>query len=177
MRQKARKFGKYALVVTVLLIAGLRFVDNGDPEILHGRATVSDGDSLRLSGERIRLLGLDAPELAQTCRQGRDVKPCGELARQALKKLTAGREIRCEPEGRDRYGRLLARCYSGRDDIGRKMVSVGWAVSSGDYRFAEAAARIAGSGIWTMTFDDPADWRATHGHDGEPEGFWSRLWN
>jgi endonuclease YncB( thermonuclease family) len=171
------KLGRFALILTVVLIAGLRLIGDDGFEAREGRPVISDGDSLRLSGERVRLLGLDAPELSQTCLLGSSSQPCGLLARQALKKLIGGRKIRCEPQGRDRYGRLLARCYAGGDDIGRMMVARGWAVARGDYRFAQAAARIAGSGIWATTFDDPADWRASHGRDGEPLSFWSRFWN
>ena len=57
---------------------------------------------------KIRLHGIDAPELAQHC--GDPPWPCGRAARDRLADLTAGQIVSCAPRDRDRYGRIVARC-------------------------------------------------------------------
>lgn len=135
----------------------------GAPGTLSGTVRVADGDSLVMGAERIRLMGLDAPELAQTCLGDGGEYPCGREARDALARLVAGRPVSCESVRRDRYGRALARCVAGTMDINRAMVEAGWAVSYGDYVEAEAAARRAGRGMWAGSFERPQDWRRIHG--------------
>lgn len=137
-----------------------------------GVARVADGDSLSLGGERIRLWGIDAPELSQTCRrQGQDY-PCGRLARDALRRLTEGRQISCEGWQRDRYQRLLADCSASGVDLSASQVAAGWAVAYGGYLLEEARARNAGLGLWQGEFERPSDWRALHGDIVESEHDW-----
>jgi endonuclease YncB( thermonuclease family) len=131
-----------------------------------GVATVIDGDTIVLAGERIRLSGIDAPETAQTCDIAGRAWPCGAEARQALDGLLRGRPVRCAAEGRDQYGRLLAQCHVGADDIGGVMVRLGWAVAytrySQRYVAQEAAARQDRIGLWRGRFETPEDWRRRH---------------
>lgn len=73
-------------------------------------AYVTDGDTVRLcSGERVRIVGIDAPELGP-CRRGRRCTPGdGQAARAALAAfLRSGRPITIHRAGADRYGRTLA---------------------------------------------------------------------
>lgn len=66
-------------------------------------ARIIDGDTLVLEGgERIRLLGIDAPELRQ---------PGGAAARAFLVALAEGKIVRIERRGHDRYARTLAHLY------------------------------------------------------------------
>ncbi len=129
---------------------------------LTGPATVSDGDGLRLNGERIRLQGIDAFELQQTCGAG----PCGQQARDALGSLVAGRHVACEPVDTDRYGRTIAYCYVDGVDLGEQMVLQGHALAfrrySREYVDEEDQARAARAGAWAGDFDNPADWRRAH---------------
>jgi len=133
---------------------------------LTGPAIVIDGDTIRVAGERVRLHGIDAPELDQTfwC-QGMQLA-CGAMALAALEALTAGVKLRCEIIERDRYGRLVAKCFSSNGiDIGRRLVSAGWALAyrrySMDYVDAENEARKAKRGMWRGTFKKPWEWRAS----------------
>ncbi len=144
--------------------------------MLEGRPKIIDGDSLLVAGRRIRLLGLDAPELAQTCRGGGGELTCGTMARQALREIVGGRVVRCQIEGEDRYERLLARCYLADDDIGEMLVGAGWAIATDDYARAQVDARAAGTGIWSMQFVEPAEWRELHAEAGRTGNFWSWLW-
>ena len=132
------------------------------PVALSGRITASDGDSFRYGSERLRLLGMDAPELAQTCVDGGGAQwACGHVAREQLGKLLHGK-LSCQQQGNDRYGRILSRCLSGETDIGAAMVAQGMAISSGDYGREEATARSARRGIWAGSFEDPKTWRDQH---------------
>ena len=150
-------------------------LDPADPPV-SGRARVSDGDSFHLGDDRIRLLGIDAPELDQVCAdaQGRDW-PCGRAARDGLAALMRGRSLKCQPDGHDRFGRLLAICSVGTRDVGGQMVEAGLAVSSDDYWREEAAARAAKRGLWVGPFDLPRAWRDSHGRDAESSSFWGWL--
>jgi endonuclease YncB( thermonuclease family) len=75
------------------------------------------------------------------------------MALAALEALTAGVSLRCEVVERDRHGRLVAKCFSPDGvDIGRRLVSAGWALAyrrySTDYVDAEDEARRARRGMW-----------------------------
>lgn len=133
------------------------------PPPVAGRARVADGDSFVLDDTRIRLLGLDAPELNQECSDAAGQPwPCGRAARDRLAALLGDSDIHCIPEDTDRFGRLLARCTSRGDDPGARMVAEGLALSSGGYWREEAEARAARKGIWAGNFERPADWRDDH---------------
>lgn len=135
------------------------------PDSLSGAATIIDGDTIIVAGERIRLHGLDAPELDQNFLWRGKQAACGMMALAALEALTAGVNVRCEVTGRDPYGRLIAKCFSPNGiDIGRRLVSSGWALAyrrySKDYIDAESEARKAKRGIWRGRFEKPWVWRA-----------------
>ena len=126
---------------------------------------VADGDTLRVSGETVRLWGLDAPEKRQECADasGRPY-PCGERSRLALEALALGKTATCEVKDRDRYGRVVAACSVGGRDLARQMVEAGLALdyrrySHGAYAAAEESARLARRGMWSGRFVPPADWR------------------
>ncbi|NLH80400.1 MAG: thermonuclease family protein [Phyllobacteriaceae bacterium] len=125
----------------------------------HGAAHVSDGDSVTIEGTRLRLLGIDAPELAQTCRRDDRGFACGETARTHLAELIASRRLDCVWEKRDKYGRGLARCRAGTVELNAAMVRDGWAVAYGDYEAEEVEARRNRRGLWAGRFEWPEDFR------------------
>ncbi len=128
-----------------------------------GVASVIDGDTIEVHGQRIRLHGIDAPESRQLCRL--DGKPwqCGEVAANALADKIARRSVTCEDLGRDRFKRIIARCTVADEDIGAWMVSQGLALAyrrySRDYVDQEAEAQAARRGIWASEFVKPWEWR------------------
>jgi endonuclease YncB( thermonuclease family) len=130
---------------------------------LRGSASASDGDSLRLDGRRIRIEGIDAPEIGQMCRRGETAWDCGAQARQRLIALTAGTTTVCRLHGHDRYGRELGVCAAGGTDLGREMVLSGHAVSYGLYRDEEETARTGRRGLWGGDFVRPQEWRRSNG--------------
>ena len=108
---------------------------------LTGPAKVIDGDTIVVAGEMVRLHGIDAPELDQPFWWRGQQLVGGMMALAALEALTAGVKVRCKAVERDRHGRLVAKVLSPNGvDIGRKLMSAGWAYRrySTDYVNAEA---------------------------------------
>ena len=130
---------------------------------LSGSARVIDGDTLEIRGRRIRLHGIDAPESAQRCRSGGRSWPCGREATRALSVHIAGRPVVCKERDRDRYGRSVAVCRAGGEDLNTWMVAAGWALAYRKYSRShvaeERAAKAAGRGIWRGDVVAPWEWR------------------
>jgi micrococcal nuclease len=91
-------------------------------------AAVTDGDTFRCaSGERVRLAGIDAPEL-HGCRRGRQCTPGnGATSRYALQARALGKRAECRAVGAS-YGRVLAFCRVAGQDLGCAQVRAGYAV-------------------------------------------------
>lgn len=120
-------------------------------------ASVTDGDTLRLrSGDRVRLLQIDAPEAGEECYAGRAT---AELARLVPRGARVGLEVDTELEERDRYGRLLRYVHVGRTNVNVELVRRGAATpyfydgERGAYArsllAALAEARRARRGMWS----------------------------
>ena len=162
----ARVFPLVAVALAGLAAAGW-FAQRQGADIA-GEARIIDGDSLVVAGMEIRLYGIDAPEYRQYCfRRGRPWA-CGVDAARVLRTLIANRPVACRAREQDRYGRTVASCSVGGNDLGAAMVAGGHAVAYGAYQLEERAARNAGRGIWSSRFEPPAQWRAKHRH--RPEG-------
>lgn len=128
-----------------------------------GGASVIDGDTLEIHGQRIRLHGIDAPESGQSCeRDGRQYR-CGQQAALALADKIGRATVRCKQRDIDRYQRIVAVCRLGNIDLNAWMVRQGWAIAyrqySLDYVDDENAAQAARSGMWAGRFVEPANWR------------------
>ncbi|WP_394687241.1 thermonuclease family protein [uncultured Xanthomonas sp.] len=131
---------------------------------LVGRATVTDGDTLTVAKQRIRLWGIDAPESTQQCttKDGRSW-PCGRRSAAALDGYVLDKTVRCHPKDTDRYGRVVAECFVQGQSVNRWMVRSGWAVAYRQYAKAfiadEADARQHQRNLWQGPFQMPADYR------------------
>ena len=100
--------------LTVLLIYG----GMAEAAIFTGRPLILDADTIIMSGERIRLKGIDAPETTQRCLDTeRRSYPCGTVATDALINRIGVSPLTCAGNTRDRYGRLLATCFLGDLDV------------------------------------------------------------
>ncbi len=128
-------------------------------------ARIVDGDTVVLSGVKVRLHGIDAPESKQSCRDARERRyRCGREATAALVRL-AGDGIRCRMQrGSDRYGRKIGTCYAadGRN-INAEMVRLGHALAYRKYSTAyvaqEREARTRRRGLHRGAFVEPWAWR------------------
>lgn len=101
---------------------------------ISGKCYVIDGDTIAIRNMRIRLAGIDAPELHNAW---------GQKAKWALFAICKGQVITARISGRDTYGRAVATCHlpDGRD-IGAELVKLGlaldWGIfSGGRYRHLE----------------------------------------
>jgi endonuclease YncB( thermonuclease family) len=131
---------------------------------LIGVATVTDGDTFKIDGVKIRLFGIDAPEASQLCKNidGEDYQ-CGQLATLALAGRIGRGLVACDNRGKDRYERLISVCVLDGADLNGWMVSLGHAVAyhryANDYIYEEEAARLYRRGIWQGRFVVPEKWR------------------
>lgn len=134
---------------------------------MKGTPTVLDGDTIELQGQRIRLFGIDAPELGQDCQIKGQSYDCGMVARTALLDLTAGSDVICkvvpaDPNGVSAEGRP-GRCFAGNYDLSEGMAYTGWALAEREvserYVIYEARAKDSGRGLWKGQFVMPWEWR------------------
>jgi endonuclease YncB( thermonuclease family) len=129
------------------------------------RASAVDGDTLAAGAERLRINGIDAPEMGQSCERAGAAYPCGRAARDAMAAILGRGAVDCEILGADQYGRRIARCRNeAGQDIGAELVRQGWAIAfrrfSLDYIGPEAEARSARRGMWEGRFEEPDAFRA-----------------
>jgi endonuclease YncB( thermonuclease family) len=114
------------------------------PELAGRPTRITDGDTFRLGADRIRLSGIDAPELST---------PQGPVAKAELARLIGRQDVRCEDTGERSYDRIVAVCYGpGGQDLAAEMVRNGWArdwprYSQGRYAAMQREAERAGRGI------------------------------
>lgn len=149
--------GLAILALALLIVAKLQ---NEQAQRWQGPFSAIDGDTLAVPGARLRLDGIDAPELGQSCtRRDGASYACGEDAKRRLHALVSDGGWICSGTARDRYNRLLVVCRRGSDDLAELLVASGSAVADGRYLTVEARARLAGEGIWAGAFERPSDWR------------------
>ncbi len=139
--------------------------------ISEGSASVISGDSLRLNGQTIRLTGVEAPEIEQTCGgqvrgeargEGRSEPrwKCGEAARTQLREFVRGKQVRCElASGGDK-----GLCRVGTQDIAAELVTRGAVFAQqglfSSYGRLEQDARNAKRGLWKGVPERPEDYRS-----------------
>jgi endonuclease YncB( thermonuclease family) len=138
-----------------------------NPQTISGRASVIDGDTIEIRGERIRLFGIDAPESDQSCTVQGKTFPVGQRAAFALADKIASRVVDCRPKDLDRFNRPVAACSVTGEDINAWMAANGWALAyryfSRDYVSQEEQASKRKLGIWQCNdFVAPWDWRRDH---------------
>jgi endonuclease YncB( thermonuclease family) len=120
-----------------------------------GTASVIDGDTIEIHGQRIRLSGFDAPERGARC----GAINVYQKASLALADIIGMHTVTCMSQGTDRYGRIVATCSVNGVDLGHELVRKGWArdwpqYSQRTYAEDEVSARAAARGIWGLDCPD-----------------------
>jgi micrococcal nuclease len=156
---------RLASFLAVLLLAGAPV----QARVFQGHVThVTDGDSIWVRATsggapvEVRLQGIDAPEICQSF---------GKEARDALAGRVLHRQVAVNSRAHDTYHRVLGQVSAGGQDLGLWMVSRGYAWSyryrrdSGPYAAAEAQARQARLGLWSLAAQpmEPRVFRKRHG--------------
>ena len=136
-----------------------------EPVTIQGPARVLDGDTLEIGPVLVRLNGIDAPEVTQTCdRKGGGRWRCGKAASEHLAGLTENRQVVCDALDRDPYGRIISRCTVDGVELAGAMIDAGlaWAFLeySDLYVSRQAAVAAKDSGIWQAPTQTPWDYRA-----------------
>ena len=155
---------KHAIIsLLVLTVAAHAWAGTRD---IVGLADAIDGDSLVVDGTEIRLFGIDAPEINQTCTTPAGTHwRCGLIAWRSLSDLIDAKAVICTPDGLDRYGRTLATCrVRGQPEtLNATMVRIGLARAytsfTQAYALQEQNARDERAGIWIGGHKAPWDWR------------------
>lgn len=135
-------------------------------QVFSGAVQVLDGDTLVVQGQTVRLHGIDAPELDQTCKNPRGLTyECGVQARTNLSSFVGVQPVQCQTVDRDPSGLHRVYCTMNGTDIAAAMVFNGFAYATtpeGErYRPMQIAAQQEGKGFWIGAFEPPATWRST----------------
>jgi len=124
---------------------------------------ITDGDTIKINGEKIRFSGIDTPELKQNCIKDGENNSCGIKAKQILIDKIADNNVTCFKEGKDQYKRTLAECFVNNMSLSSYLVRSGYAFAYRKYskKFIadENYAKLNKFGMWSMEFDYPWDWR------------------
>lgn len=159
------------LTALILLLAS----SAASAETIAGGASVIDGDTIEIQGERIRILDIDAPERGQLCFKklqsiDEGAWPCGLQAALALSDWIGEQTVTCETttkETTELFKTWLAHCAVAGQDVAEWLAASGWAVPDRKckcdaIRDAAHDARAAQLGIWGSAFTLPWEWRAAH---------------
>ena len=103
-----------------------------------GFSKVVDGDTIHIKSYKMRLEGIDAPEMKQKCKRPylqilffnfqKDYY-CGQKSKKKLTEKIDNKQVKCILYRKDRYKRYLAKCLKGSTNLNRWMVRNGYAVA------------------------------------------------
>ena len=150
---------KVTLVISIALLISLIIYSNTEAQNIQ----ITDGDTIKINGKKIRFSGIDTPEMKQTCIENGIVNPCGVMAKNILVDKISNNEVICISEGKDQYKRTLAECFVNDESLSSYLVRSGYAFAYRRYskKFIadEEYAKSNKIGMWSMKFDYPWDWR------------------
>ena len=151
---------KIIFVVIILLNLNEKIIASE----IYGIPVITDGDTIKILNNKIRLYGIDAPEKNQKCNKNGKEYNCGADATEALIKKISKNTVKClTQKNKDRYGRFIGICFIGKEDLNKWMVRNGYAIAyrrySKDYILDEEFAKMKKLGLWSGTFLKPEKWR------------------
>lgn len=113
------------------------------PDASGAQCIAVDGDTLRCGRERVRLLGIDAPELPGHCQQGRHCAPGDPFASARSLRAALGQgPVVIRRIGTEHYGRTLALVRAGKTDLSCWQLSRGQAIYKPYWDTGGALAQI-----------------------------------
>ena len=146
---------KFLIIFPLILYSSASFSE----KIIEGKAIIIDGDTIHVNKNKIRLHGIDAPEIYQTCTIDNKIWNCGTESSIALESFILGKDVYCEIIGVDQYKRFIGICFANKININQYMVQNGWAIAyryySHDFIADEEIAKNNKSGIWQGKFIEP----------------------
>ena len=159
-------------ICLIFFLLSYNDVKSEEFKIISGIAKVTDGDTNRIEGKKIRFFGIDAPEKKQQCRKpwltisfislSKDY-PCGQISTDKLKKKINNKLLICKWNNKDKYKRYIAECFKDKTNVNAWMVRNGYAVAYRKYskKFVsqEIFAKKEKLGLWSGTFMMPWDYR------------------
>ena len=170
-----KKLNLILISLTFVFFFSNNYSFSSNINFISGKIKVTDGDTIKIGKEKIRLFGIDAPELKQICTGLQGNYLCGKRSKEFLEIFTKESEITCLYSTRDRYKRILGVCYIGgketlavkkkfkKLELNSTMVRKGHAVAyikySNNYINDEIYAKTNNYGIWKGSFDFPWEWR------------------
>ena len=151
------------------------FTSNILAQEIIGIPKIIDGDTIYINEYKIRLEGIDAPEMRQQCKKEsfkisflisftfyEDYK-CGRVSKVKLINKINTSEIKCISSSKDRYKRYIATCFKGKTNLNQWMVRNGFAIAyrrySKKYVPDEVFAKENKLGLWQGKFMEPEKWR------------------
>jgi endonuclease YncB( thermonuclease family) len=127
-----RSWALWALLIAMVsgVVGTKQLISEANAEtFLCSAPQVVDGDTLRCGERRVRLYGIDAPELPGHCRPGRSCTPGDPYAStENLRRLIGSLKLTCRSRDTDVYGRTVARCSAGQVDLSCGQLGGGFAV-------------------------------------------------
>ena len=152
---------KRKVILAISLLAIVYFFTN--PKVKSQDIQITDGDTIKIDGEKIRFSGIDTPELNQFCFKENIKNSCGLKAKKILEDKIGKFKVTCIREGEDQYNRTLAECFVNNESLSSFLVRSGYAFAFRRYskKFIEDEnyAKSKKLGMWSMEFDYPWDWR------------------
>ena len=137
-----------SLIFILLVISS--YALSSEKNVAIGKASIIDGDTIIIKGEKIRFAGIDTPERN---------KVGHEFSKKKLKQRIGNNVVVCIREPNlDPWGRTVAECFIGYDSISSYMVKNGYACdyikySKKKYAKEQLYAKSKKLGIWNMNFD------------------------
>jgi len=151
---------KLILVVTIFFNLEAKIIAGE----IYGFPVITDGDTIIILNNKIRLHGIDAPEKNQKCTKNAKEYNCGAVATEALIKKISKNIVKClTQKNKDRYNRFIGVCFTGQENLNRWMVRNGYAIAyrrySKNYIPDEEFAKSNKLGLWSGIFLKPEKWR------------------